>query len=126
MISQSGRARICRRAAIPRRHVPNEDDVNQDHVGAVLWFRKAAEQGLVVAQCDLGAMNASGVGLKQDYVEALRWSLKSAEQGFAGAQEPMQRAKEELRKQRQAASPSSVGTPLSSALSYANCQSLPL
>jgi TPR repeat protein len=58
----------------------------QDDSEAALWFRKAADQGLALAQDNLGGMYASGRGVPQDDAEALRWYRKAADQGLALAQ----------------------------------------
>ncbi len=50
------------------------------------WFRKAAEQGLAIAQFNLGVMYDEGRGAPQDYAEAVKWYRKAAEQGDARAQ----------------------------------------
>ena len=50
------------------------------------WYRKAAEQGDVIAQCNLGFMYQNGTGIEQSYEKAVEWYLKAAEQGFACAQ----------------------------------------
>ena len=44
-----------------------------DHVQAVKWFRKAAEQDHSWAQVYLGHMSANGTGVPQDYVQAHIW-----------------------------------------------------
>ena len=49
-------------------------------------YRKAAEQGDAVAQCNLGVCYYNGDGVPRDYTEAVRWFRKAAEQGNAGAQ----------------------------------------
>ncbi len=49
------------------------------------WYHKAAEQGDVYAQYNLGQMYAKGKGVPQDYTEALKWFHKAAEQGLHGA-----------------------------------------
>jgi TPR repeat protein len=59
--------------------------VPKDDVEAVKWFRKAAEQGNAIAQCDLGLCYFKGDGVPRDRVEALKWLRKSAEQGNARA-----------------------------------------
>jgi hypothetical protein len=51
-----------------------------------MWFRKAAEQGDVVAQFNLGLMYEHGQGVPQDYVQAVAWYRKAADQGNAEAQ----------------------------------------
>lgn len=50
-----------------------------------LWL-PLAEQGLVVAQYNLGVMYENGQGVKQDYQQAAKWYQKAAEQGIAEAQ----------------------------------------
>ena len=60
--------------------------VVQDHVAAVRWYRKAAEQGLARAHFNLGAAHGLGTGVTQDDVEAVRWYRKAAEQGHEQAQ----------------------------------------
>jgi TPR repeat protein len=47
---------------------------------------KAAEQGEVSAQFNLGLMNANGIGTPKDDKQALYWFTKAAEQGFVDAQ----------------------------------------
>ncbi len=50
-------------------------------------LRRAAEQGNVEAQWQLGLLYAGGdESLKPDYVEASEWIQRAAEQGFARAQ----------------------------------------
>lgn len=58
----------------------------KDYAKAVKWYRKAADQGLAVAQYNLGLMYGNGQGLHQDYAEAAKWFRKAAEQGLAKAQ----------------------------------------
>lgn len=57
-----------------------------DHVEAVKWVRKAAEQGFADAQYKLGVMYKYGWGVEQSYEKAAEWYLKAAKQGLAGAQ----------------------------------------
>ncbi len=58
----------------------------QDFSEAVTWFRKAADQGHLKAQNQLGLAYALGVGVEQDYEQAVFWYRKSAEQGDVKAQ----------------------------------------
>ena len=44
--------------------------VKQDYFKAVEWYQKAAEQGEVHAQYNLGNMYDNGQGVKQDYAKA--------------------------------------------------------
>lgn len=56
--------------------------VPQDNEQAVLWLRKAAEQGNVPAQVELGIV----FDKMQDYNQAFTWYSKAAESGNARAQ----------------------------------------
>ena len=53
---------------------------------AVMWFRRAADQGNASAQFYLGVMFDEGKGVPQDYAEAAKWYRRAAEQGDAQAQ----------------------------------------
>lgn len=53
---------------------------------AVEWYRRAAEQGLLEAQYNLGNMYADGRGVEKDEVCAVDWYWKAAEQGSVEAQ----------------------------------------
>ena len=57
-----------------------------NHAKAFQWFKKAAEQGIVPAQFNLGLMYLKGEGVLQDYKQAFKWYTKAAEQGHALAQ----------------------------------------
>jgi TPR repeat protein len=48
---------------------------------AVMWFRKAAEQGHALAQNKLGCCYEEGYGVAKDLGEAVKWYRKAAEQG---------------------------------------------
>lgn len=58
----------------------------QDYSAAVAWYRKAAEQGYAVGQCNLGFMYTNGYGVPKDYKEAVVWYRKAAEQDNADGQ----------------------------------------
>ena len=60
--------------------------VPQDYTQAIVWYRKAAEQGNARAQFTLGWMYVEGKGVSRDYAQAAVWYRKAAEQGFAKAQ----------------------------------------
>ena len=60
--------------------------VPQDIAEAAEWYRKAADQGDVKAQTNLGVMYYEGHEVPQDYIEAAKWYRKAAEQGNAKAQ----------------------------------------
>lgn len=57
-----------------------------NYISAVLYFRKAAEQGNTRAQYWLGYCYFYGYGVTKDATEAVRWYRKAAEQGHPGAQ----------------------------------------
>lgn len=57
-----------------------------DPAQAILWYRRAAGQGLAQAQFNLGHSYATGNGVAQDYPEAVRWLTLAAHQGVAEAQ----------------------------------------
>jgi hypothetical protein len=60
--------------------------VRKDAATAFLWTKKAAEQGDVVAQNDLGTMYLTGLGVARDDAAAFAWTKKSAERGLGIAQ----------------------------------------
>ena len=61
--------------------------VNQNYMReAVKWYRKVAENGNSIAQCNLGFIYENGYGIQQDYEEAVKWYEKSADQGYVSAQ----------------------------------------
>ena len=62
------------------------DGVIVDKQESVKWFRKAAEQGDIEAQNNLGALYYNGEDVEQDYKEALKWYKLAAEQGESSAQ----------------------------------------
>jgi TPR repeat protein len=57
-----------------------------DYATALAEFRRAAEQGSVVAQINLAAMYYRGQGVPRDDAEAAKWYRKAADQGDAVAQ----------------------------------------
>ena len=62
------------------------NNVPQDRVEAAKWYRKAAEQGLDIAQLRLGMYYLVGTtGVPQDREEAIKWLRKAAEQGNSQA-----------------------------------------
>jgi hypothetical protein len=64
----------------------NGEGVTQDFAEALSWYKQAAEQGHVEAQCNLGKRYYKGEGVTQDFAEALSWYKQAAEQGDADAQ----------------------------------------
>ena len=57
-----------------------------DIARAVFWYEKAARQGNVTAQNNLGTLYAKGVGTPKNLSQAAYWYRKAAEQGNATAQ----------------------------------------
>ncbi len=57
-----------------------------DYDTAVKELRPLADQGIAVAQYNLGLMAYQGQGIPRDYQEAAQWCRLAAEQGHAGAQ----------------------------------------
>jgi len=49
------------------------DGVPIDYVEAALWYKKAADQGVVEAQETLGDLYRLGVGIDKDVVQAYKW-----------------------------------------------------
>ena len=60
-----------------------------NHVNALEWYRKAADQGYAVAQVILGWHYHTGEGVPQDDAEAARWYRLAADQGDAVAQQSL-------------------------------------
>lgn len=58
----------------------------KDMIEAVHWYRKAAEQGHVIAQYNMGILCATGNGLARDPGAAVEWWRMAAMQGHAEAQ----------------------------------------
>lgn len=60
--------------------------VKKDYQQAVYWYRKAADQGQINAQGNLGYLYVNGIGVTQDYSQAAYWYRKAADQGDMSAQ----------------------------------------
>lgn len=61
-------------------------DSRHDYAHAALWYRRAAEQGNVLAQVSLGEFYLFGDGVPVDYVEGIKWYRRAADRGSSGAQ----------------------------------------
>ena len=48
-----------------------QDD--RDYKEAFKWYRMAAEEGIAVAQTNLGLIYENGLGVEQDFVQAHKW-----------------------------------------------------
>jgi TPR repeat protein len=67
--------------------------VDGDAVQAVVWYRKAAEQGDAQAQNNLGVMYQNGRGVAHDDAQAVFWYRKAAVQGNTDAQRNLHQMK---------------------------------
>lgn len=66
---------------------PNVENAASDYAGALHWLRRAAEEGLLRAQLDLGGIYyAGGHGLEPDARLAYDWFTKAAAQGSKEAE----------------------------------------
>jgi TPR repeat protein len=57
--------------------------VTRDLGAAAAWYRKAADQGLSIAQDHLAAAYGNGDGVEQSYADAVAWLRKAAQKGYA-------------------------------------------
>ena len=62
------------------------EEIPQDYKKALYWYTKAAQQGHLAAQTNLGLIYDKGQGVPQDYQKALQWYTRAAEQGSSAAQ----------------------------------------
>ena len=71
-----------------RKHLKGEDSTasDADFRESAAWFRKAADQGWAVAQCELAKLSLEGHGVDQSDEEAIRLTSQAAEQGLIEAQ----------------------------------------
>ncbi len=60
--------------------------IDRSPAAAATWYRRAAEQGHVAAQYNLGVLYASGSGVPHDLGQAARWWRHAALQGHTEAQ----------------------------------------
>lgn len=60
-------------------------DKAEEDEEAVVWYRKAAEQGDAAGEFGLGLMYGKGEGVKQDESQAFRHFLKAAEKNYPPA-----------------------------------------
>lgn len=63
-----------------------EENPEYDPIQAVLWFRKAGEQGHAEAQYRLGVAYEKEIGIAQDPIKSSEWYRMAANQGHAAAQ----------------------------------------
>jgi len=84
-------ARLWKSTNYSKEHVEDFEDATtayekRDYETAYRLLRPQAEQGLALAQINLGGMYRKGEGVMQDYKEAVKWYRLAAEQGEAEAQ----------------------------------------
>ena len=60
--------------------------MQKDYAEAAKWYRRAADQGDIIAVFNLGGLNENGRGVPQDYAEAVRLYQIAADAGNADAQ----------------------------------------
>lgn|GEM_PF-5333245 len=65
----------------------NSGLTSKEYREALECYRKAAEQGEVTAELNVGTAYWSGKGTEKNYAEALRWYGKAADQGNATAKD---------------------------------------
>jgi TPR repeat protein len=63
--------------------------VPPDKKEALIWYRKAADQGYALAKTRVGYCFEYGQGVAKDEVEAVKWYRQAAEQGETGAMRKM-------------------------------------
>ena len=79
--------------------------VVQSFKEALVWYRKAADQGYAKAQLNLGVKYAHGQGVARNLETALVWFQKAAAQGDSEAKKYATMAEEHLRAPRTASQP---------------------
>ena len=60
---------------------------------AAEWYTKAAQQGLDVAQYNLGICYVNGMGVDRNLQKAIEWFTKAAEQGYESAKDMVKKLK---------------------------------
>ena len=56
-------------------------DIDMDKEKGIALIRRSTEQGVAIAQCNLGFFYYNGEGVSQDYAQAVYWWRKAAKQG---------------------------------------------
>ncbi len=67
-------------------HALGEFGLEKDDARANFWYRRAADQGLAMAQFLLGTRYARGLGVEQDHDQAFHWYRLAADQKLPKAQ----------------------------------------
>lgn len=58
----------------------NELYSKKNYKEAIVWYRKAADQGNIAGEYNLGIMHEKGLGVKKDFIQAIAWYQKGANQ----------------------------------------------
>lgn len=77
-------------------YLRGDDAVPANAKEALYWMKRAAENGHVLAQADLGVMYLEGAGIAPDDELGASWLIIAAERGDAGAQEKLKLHAERL------------------------------
>ena len=77
----------------------NGEGVPQNDKEAANWYRKAANQGLAIAQVNLGVMYDNGEGIPENDVKAYSWWLLAKAQGQKTATSNLDGLKNEMTKE---------------------------
>jgi len=68
----------------------NGQGVTKDEVEAVKWWHKAADQGNIDAQFNLGIAYSRGDGVAKNESESIKWYRRAADQGDTNARKVLQ------------------------------------
>jgi len=63
--------------------------VAQNDAQAMIWYRKAADQGYAPSQFNLGVMFEEGQGVSADAAQAIAWYTKAADQNYLTAEQKL-------------------------------------
>ena len=82
----AGQGNATAQRELGERYEEGRGGVVQDYSEAVAWYRRAADQGDVRGQGNLGAMYGNGTGVPRNDEVALMWFRRAADQGDARGQ----------------------------------------
>lgn len=72
----------------------NGKGIQQNHVKAIEWYRRAADQGDIIARYNLGWSYANGKGVQQDNAKAKEWYSKACDLGNKDSCKSLQKLSE--------------------------------
>ena len=64
--------------------------ISQDYGKAMEWYRKAAAQGNMYGEFNVGLLYEYGYGVTKNIEEAVKWYRKAADQGMDRAKTKLQ------------------------------------